>query len=641
WLNFGGVPAPIPLPFIIVPLQSGRRSGLIPPVFGSDGRYGTYISRFGYFWAMSDYMDINATMDYYTRGSFGLGSRFRYANRYNYTGFVEGTYRDFTEGESADPNYNKEIEWQIRVIHNQTFNPTLQLNAQLEFASRDFLQNGEYDLNQALRNEIISNATLSKTWDESGNSASINYNRRQILNETNDIYEVLPSALFRLAQSYPFRTSSGEADRTWYELFGYSYSGQFQNQRNKTEGVLDERLGLQHSITSDMSPKIGYFTIAPRVRLDSKWYNEQIEQFVVASSTGSDSIVTNEIKELSTVNTFDVGLNASTKFYGMFNINSLGINAIRHTVTPSISYNYRPDFSEQHWGYYGQYTKSDGGIVKYNKYQKEVYGGASAGEQQNINFSMGNNFELKTTVDPTDTTSKEQKIQLLNLTVGTGYNIAADSLNFADINLTYRTQVGDFFDLSGASRFTPYDYSGTTSRINRYLIDAGKGLLRLTGLNFSVSTSISGEKLASSEKDSGQEEDEFGLVDEQSKSVYQGIYNNQDPDFTIPWSVSLTYNYNLNRPTPQQSTTFSNLSGSLSFSLTPSWKFDVTGSYDFESKEFAAPQITISKDLHCWFMNFIWNPIGTYTGFRFEIRVKAPMLQDLKLTKQDQFFNTR
>ncbi len=585
-------------------------------------------------------MDINATMDYYTRGSFGLGSRFRYANRYNYTGFFEGSYRDFTQGEPTDPGYSEQIDWRIKVFHNQTITPTLKLDANLEFASKDFLQNGTGDLNDLLRNEIISNATLSKTWDESGNSASINYNRRQVLEE-NEIFEVLPSALFRLAQSYPFRTSAGETDRAWYELFGYSYTGQFQNQRNKTGGVLDERLGLQHSVSADMSPKIGYFTVAPRFRLDSKWYNEQIEQSVVSSSTGSDSIVTKDIKELSTVNTFDVGLSASTKFYGMFNINSLGINAVRHTVTPSISYNYRPDFSEPGWGYFGEYTLSDGRTVKYNKYQKEVYGGASSGEQQNINFSMGNNFELKTTVDPTDTTSKENKIQLLNLTVGTGYNIAADSLNFADLSLTYRTQIGEFFDLSGASRFTPYDYSGTTSRINRYLVDAGKGLLRLTGLNFSVSTRLSGEKFTSSEKEIKKPDDEFGLVDEQSKSVYQGIYNQQDPDFTIPWSISLTYNYNLTRPTPEQSSSYSNLSGSLSFSLTPLWKFDLTGSYDFESKEFAAPQVRISRDLHCWLMNFTWNPIGTYTGFRFEIRVKAPQLQDLKLSKQDQFFNTR
>ncbi len=149
------------------------------------------------------------------------------------------------------------------------------------------------------------------------------------------------------------------------------------------------------------------------------------------------------------------------------------------------------------------------------------------------------------------------------------------------------------------------------------------------------------EKFASSDNQNKTTDDEFGLVDEESKSVYQGIYNNADPDFTIPWSISLSYNYNLSRPTPENSTIQSNLSGSFSFSLTPLWKFDVTGSYDFQSKEFAAPQIRISRDLHCWLMNFVWNPIGTYTGFRFEIRVKAPQLQDLKLTKQDQFYNTR
>ena len=640
WLNFGGVPFPVPLPFIIVPLQSGRRSGIIPPVFGSDARYGTYISRFGYFWATNDYMDLNATLGYYTRGSYELGSRFRYANRYNYTGYVEGSYRDFTQGEKTDPDFSEQINWRLRFYHTQTFTPTLRLDANLEFASQNFLQTGTVNFNDLLRNEIISNATLSKSWDESGNSASINYNRRQVL-ESNDIYEVLPSVLFKKAQSYPFRTSSSDTDRNWYELFGYSYSGQFQNKRNKVGGNLDIRGGFEHTITADMSPKIGYFSIAPRVLFDSKWYNKQIEQYVVSSSTGNDSLITNDLKRISTVNTFNLGINASTKFYGMFNINSLGINAIRHAVTPSLSYNFTPDFSQPKWGYYGQYTTSDGRVVKYNKYQKEVYGGASSGEQQNINFSVGNNFELKTLADPTDTTSKEKKIQLLNLTMGTGYNFAADSLNFADLSLTFRTQVSDLFDFSGSSRFTPYDYEGTTSRINRYLVDAGKGLLRLTALNFSISTNISGEKFASSEKEKKQTEDEFGLADQQSKSVYQGIYNEQDPDFTIPWSISLTYNYNLSRPTPEQSTSYSNLSGSLSFSLTRNWKFDVTGSYDFERKEFAAPQVRISRDLHCWLMNFTWNPIGTYTGFRFEIRVKAPQLQDLKITKQNQFYNTR
>jgi len=643
WLNFGGVPVPVPLPFIVIPLQSGRRSGIIPPVFGSDARYGTYFSRFGYFWAISDYMDINLTADYYTRGSYGLNSRFRYVKRYDYSGNIEGSYRDFSLGENTDPDFSEEIEWRLRWFHNQTITPTLKLDVNMEFASQNFLQTGTTNFNDILRNEIISNATLSKTWEESGNSASINYNRRQVL-ETNDIYETLPAALFRMAQSYPFRGSVSEQDRSWYESFGYSYTGQFQNRRNKVSGILDIRAGLQHSINADMSPKIGYFTVAPRFRFDSKWYNEQIERFVVPSYTGADSIVTEDIKKISLVNTYDLGLTASTKFYGIFNLNTLGFEAIRHTVTPSLSYSYRPDFSEPRWNYFGEYAASDGKVIKYNKYEKEVFGGATSGEQQNINLSIGNNFELKTIIDPTDTTVKagDNKIQLLNLTAGIGYNFAADSLNFSDLNLTYRTQVSDFFDLSGSSRFTLYDYADGISRINKFLISEGKGLLRLTNLNFSLSTRLSGEKFASSddEKLTGVE-DEFGLIDEQNRSVYQGIYNQTDPDFSIPWQLSLTYNFNLNRQIPEDKQIFSNLSGSVSFSLTRNWKFDISGSYDFDKHEFVAPQIRVSRDLHCWIMNFTWNPIGTYTGFRFEIRVKAPQLQDLKITKQDQFFDTR
>jgi len=643
WLYFGDVPFPVPLPFIVFPLQSGRRSGLITPVFGYSQSYGTYIQGLGYFWAINDYIDVNATFDYYTNGSYGLASRFRYAERYNYRGNIDGEYRNFYNGEPGDPGYSEQINWRLKVFHNQSFTPTLKLDVNLEFSSQDFLQTGTTDFNDILRNEIISNATLSKTWDESGNSATLNYNRRQTLEE-NNIYEVLPSFLFRKAQDYPFRKSTSDINKSWYELFGYSYTGQFQNERNKVGGDLTTNAGILNTISTDMSPKIGHFTIAPRFVLNSRLYNKYIEQSDVASSTGTDSVVTNTIDQITMVNTFDFGISSSTKFYGMFNINSLGISAIRHTVTPNITYSYQPDFSAPQWGYYGEYYKLDGTPVKYNKYQNEVFGGAPSGERQNINFSLGNNFEMKTIADPTDTTSKEQKIQLLNLTLATGYNFAADSLNFADLALTYRTQVGEYFDLQGGTTFTPYDYSSTSSKINKYLINEGKGLLRMTFLNLSVSTSLSGEKFASKDEDISETnigEDEYGQIQEEEENVYQGLYSQNDPDFNIPWQIYLSYNYSINRRNPGDPVFYSNISGNLSVSLTENWKLDVAGSYDFIAKEFAAPQIRISRDLHCWIMNFTWNPIGTYTGFQFEIRVKAPQLQDLKITKQDQFYDTR
>ena len=247
---------------------------------------------------------------------------------------------------------------------------------------------------------------------------------------------------------------------------------------------------------------------------------------------------------------------------------------------------------------------------------------------------------MKTAVDPTDTTAKEEKYQLLNLTFGMGYNFAADSLNFSDLRLTYRTQIADYFDLSGSNTFTLYDYAGTTSRINKFLIDEGKGLLRMTNFNFTVGTRLSGEKLTSQDTDERLTEQDRAadFYSTEDRNVYQGIYSDKDPDFTIPWDIALTYTYNLSRPTPELESISSSINGSLNFNLTPKWKFSLTSGYDLQRDEFVAPQIKISRDLHCWTMNFTWNPSGTYQGFRFEIRVKAPQLQDLKLTKQDQFF---
>ncbi len=639
WLFVGDVPFPVPLPFAVFPLESGRRSGIIPPVFGDDATYGKYFARMGYFWAISDYMDVNLTGDYYTRGSYRVNSRFRYAKRYNFTGTLQGDYSDLTSGLPSDPDRTERIDWRIKWSHNQSFTPTLKFDANLEFASGNYLSRNVTDFNELLRNDIRSQATLSKTWDESGNSLNIGYVRNQSL-ESGDISEVLPSVTFTKSQSYPFR-GKGIGEQKWYELFGYSYTGQFENDRKKTGGNLNIRGGFNHRISAGLSPKIGYLSIAPSVTYQEKWYNKRIVyERGVSPATGNDTTYINDKHEINMVRTFNMGVNASTKFYGIFPVNNFGINAIRHTVNPSITYSYNPDFSKPGWGYYDSYTDPTGKVIHYDKFQREVYGGVPSNESQSITFRLGNIFEMKTLPDPSDTTSKEQKIQLLNLTASMGYNFALDSLNLSDLNVQYRTQVGDWFNFQGNSSFTAYDFEGTTRKINKFLVNEGKGLLRLTNFSFSVSTTLSGEKLKSAE-DNKPPANEGQYELQEGDNVYKGLYSQKDPDFAIPWDLSLTYNYSLNKPIPSQKTEVSNLSGSINFNLTPKWKFSFTGSYDFQRHEFAAPQIRISRDLHCWLMNFTWNPIGTYRGYRFEIRVKAPQLQDLKVTKQDQFYSGR
>ena len=639
WLYFGGVPFPIPIPFAVFPIESGRRSGIIIPAFGLDATYGYYFSKFGYFYAINDYMDLNLISTYFTRGSYDLGSRFRYAKRYNYSGNIQADYIYRKNGVSSDPGFATAANWNLSINHNQTIDPTTRLDANLQYSSSNYAAQNVTNLNQILQSTIYSNATLFKNWEESGNSLSLSYSRSQDL-QSGNINEVLPNLTFSMGQKYPFRRKDVTSDQKWYELFGFSYSGQFENTRNKSNGDLKIRGGINHQLSTSFSPKIGYFNFTPNFSYNEKWYNKYtVEEMIKSPYTGNDTLNVRDAHKLSAVRTFNMGVSAQTKFYGLFNPDFLGITSIRHTVNPSLSYNYSPDFSKPVWGYYSSYVDANGKVQRYDKYQREIFGGGSSGEQQNVSFSLTNIFEMKTKVDPTDTTSKENKIQLLNLSANMSYNFAADSLKLSDLSLSYRTQVGDLLNISGSSSFTPYGYSGTITRINKFLVNEGKGLFRMTNLSFSISTNLSGEKLKPKDTEVKKPEDSpESELDNKDRQIYQGIYNQKEPDFTIPWTLSLSYNYNRSTPTPISTYKYSNINGSMDFNLTPNWKFSVAGSYDFQSKQFAAPQVRISRDLHCWIMNFTWNPIGPYRGYNLEIKVKAPQLQDLKLTKRSDFY---
>ena len=649
FMYIGGVPLPIPIPFGVFPNESGRRSGIIVPVYGYSKTQGQYFRNFGYFFALSDYVDLALTGDYYMQGGWGARSRVRYAKRYDFNGNINAGYSHLTVNEEGDPDRTEQTDWNLSIIHSQQFNPTMSLNVNLQFQSSSYVRNNSTNYNDLLTQNIVSNATFTKRWDESRTSLTLNYSRTQNL-DNGSISEILPSVSFSMPTSYPFESeTSSSRDKKWYEYIGYSYSGQFKRSRNKDDtGSVTSKMGAQHAISASASPKIGYFNISPRLNYKEKWYDKHIKREMVSkdsvnSATGEtvyyNELEESEVKELGFVRTFDFSLSASTKLYGIWNANTLGIEAFRHTITPSISYNYTPDFTKDKWGYYDSYVNEDGEIVRYDKYGQGIFGGVSGGESQRINMSIGNVFELKTMKDMTDTTSQAKKIQLLNLTMGTSYNFASDSLKLGDLSLTYRTQIGELLNLYGSSSFTFYDYVNK-KKVDQFLVSKGKGLFRMNSFSLSASTTLSGNEIEG-EKRRGEENE----VDEEynafKKTDYIALYDEQPPDFAIPWNLSLSYAYNLSKETPDTHNISSSMSLNLTFSLTKNWKFTTRGGYDFMSKKITAPQITVYRDLHCWEMNFTWNPMGTYSGFFFEIRMKAPELRDIKVTKSKGLYSGR
>lgn len=647
FMHIGGVPIPIPIPFAVFPNEKGRRSGIMAPTYGSISNRGQYFRNFGYFFAINDYMDLTLNGDYYMRGGWASRARYRYASRYNFSGNLNAGYSKIIIGEDDDPDKSLSTDWYIKLNHNQIFTPTLKFDANLSFQSGTYLSNNSTSYRDLLQQDITSNATLSKRWEESGLSLNVNYSRTQNL-ESGDIREVLPNVTFSKSQFYPFKTSTSSRDESWYEKIGLSYSGKFKNNRNKVDDVLSIRGGFQHNISLNASPKIGHFNISPRFNYVEKWYNKKTNQSYISTVDDiqnanmfllslnnvavTDSLVEKDVYDISMVRTFTMGVSASTKLYGMLQPQMLGVEALRHTITPSISYSYNPNFSDKKWGYYETAKLADGTYVDYDPYSNEIFGGVSSGESQSLGLSLGNIFEMKTTKDPTDTTSESEKISLLNLDLSTGYNFAADSLNLSDLRISYRTQIGNILNFSGSSNYTFYKYSGTT-KTNEYLSSSGGGLFRLTNLNLSLSTTLSGEKLSGEDR-TGKNEDEEEEFDAFKKKEYTRLYEEEETDFSIPWNLSLSYNYNLRKSSNAKGVISSNLGINLGFNLATNWKFGVRGNYDFQDQEFSAPQMTVYRDLECWEMNFSWNPIGNYSGFRFEIRMKAPDLSDVKVTRR-------
>lgn len=643
FMYVGSVPIPIPLPFAVFPNETGRRSGIIVPGFGSTANRGQYFHNFGYFWAMNDYMDLAFTGDYYTKGGYGLRSRFRYAKRYDFSGSFEAGYSNISIGEETDPINLKQrqSDWRLSWYHSQQIDPTSQFSANIQFVSSNFLRNNSIDYNTLLTQQIISGASYSKSWDNS--SLSLSYNRTQYLDSGN-IDETLPNIGYSHNIFYPFRNkNSFDANKqSWYELIGISYSGQFANSRTKRNEIKENKLGALHNLNFNFTPKVGYFNITPNFSYQEKWYNKRIKKgykkIETLDSLGRkvliDTLVTETLNELNFVRTFSTGISASTKIYGIFNPNFVGVESFRHTMMPNISFNYTPDFSSSNWGYYDTYFDKNGKPVKYDKYEGQIYGGASSGRTQSINFSVGNIFEIKLNKVPGDTLKEQKKIQLLNFDISTGYNFAADSLKLQNLNLSYRTQIGEWLNFYGNSSYTFYDYDTKLQRVvNKFLVTKGSGLFRLNNFNFSISTNLSGEKFKSSSSN-GNNKIETQTDPVFNKKDYIALYDNSDtPDMSIPWNLNINYNYNLSKYSPSEKSINSNISLDFSTNLTKNWKITFRGNYDFNSHQLSAPQITIYRDLHCWEMNFTWNPIGIYRGFHFELRMKASELKDIKVTK--------
>lgn len=622
--------ADVPLfavPFGLFPNHGGRSSGLIAPAYGQVSSRGFFLQHLGYYWATNDYMDVAATTDLYTKGSTVYNGLLNYALRYNFAGSLAASFARTR----MTPDEPISSQWSLTWHHNQTFDPRTTLSANLRFMSQSFLQSTSTSLPDLLSRSILSDASFSTGWDNS--SLSVQYSRSQDL-LTNHIFES-PTLNFTLQQFYPFRSAkTSQGSEAWYELLGLAYSGTVRvnhDVRNDTVKSDDLKGEVVHTPTISFTPKLGQFSVSPFFHYNEVWYAERVEQ---SMNPADSTIIDHKIAGFNRVGWYDMGVSVSTRLYGIVEPRLFGITAIRHTLSPSFTYTYHPDFADAKYGYTGTYFDyRNQRQVQYSYFARELSGGAPAGKQQNLGLSLNNTFEMK--IAHSDTV--EERVQLLNATVSANYNLAADSFKLSDVQLSARTNILGAIDIAGGATLSPYFYNADSGRrMDRYKWQAGNGFFDVTSVNFSASTNFTLMQGAGHDSSHacGRDSEES---DELAWERYLGQDGGGHSTFHAPLSVSLAYTFSQSQPTPNViSSRSSSMSAGMRLQLTPTINISANGYYDFVSHTLSAPSINVTKDLHCWEMNFIWYPTDQYLqGFSLEIRVKAPQLHDIKVTKRD------
>jgi lipopolysaccharide assembly outer membrane protein LptD (OstA) len=630
------------LPFGVFPAHGGRSSGLIAPAYGNDNRFGWYLSHLGYYWAASDYWDVATKFDLYSRGRWQNQTDIRYALRYKFGGSITARITSSPEGEPSDPTYTKTREYFVNITHGQQITPSSNLSVNFTFMDGNFFKNNSFNLSEILQQNMYSYAAYSKSWESSNRWLSINLSRDQNL-VTDETGEVLPSIAFTQGTIFPFRkktktrglSTTPESDLSFVELLGFNYGAKFDNTLKKVPSTISAKLDtsqvglssitdftnintqvLSQNFSLSISPKLGYFTVSPSFSLsDTRTWTQTTTP---AINTGDSLRVYNSSRDRIINGNLNTGVNVSTRFYGMFQPNVFGITAFRQTVTPTF------------------------GLF----YLKQIYGDNIPKYSMTGSFSVGNNFEMK--YQKNDSAKTEDKIQLLNIGVSSSYNFAADSMNFTDVSINYRTDIGQYLGISGSAIYNLYvfdtsAYNGRGARVNRFLLKEQGKFGDLTSFSLSLSTSFKGDKkqkpseagIPDKVKQEQAEASGEGSTQPSQKKIYYSIYDREDADFSIPWNVTLGYNFSQSQPDPNYYSRTSQLSASLSFNLTEKWQIATSGWYNFVSKQHYFSSVSVTRDLHCWTMSFSWFPMGTLEGYRFELKVKAPQLQDLKVTKQN------
>jgi len=669
------VPTPIAIPFAYFPMSKKQTSGIIFPSFGEDtgNDRGYFLQNGGYYFAISDYVDLAVLGDYYTNGSYGLRLQSNYAVRYKFRGNFGFRYENLINGERGFPGFSKSTIYNIRWSHSQDAkaNPNSRFSASVNLGSSQYFSQSINQINQSnfLTNTLASSVSYSKTFQgEPQVNLSLSATHNQNTN-TEAINLTLPTMQASMTRVYPFAPKSGTKKGAIQNInFQVNTRGEYRINTTdslfgKSEMFDDALAGMRHSIPVTTNFKVfNHFSASVNANFEENWTLKTLNKFW---DTANQEEVTIEKSGFDRYLTYNFGASIGTTLYGMYNFQKKGkdpkIQAIRHVMRPSISYNVSPAFDQ----YYETYdvidadgTTSD--QVEFTRFENSLFGRPGNRYSSSIGLAIGNNFEAKIRSKDSTETEPKKVFLLNNLNLSTAYDLAADSLNWSPLRVTGGTQIlNKKMNINFGMTLNPYALDSNNEVINKFNINNGGSLFRMTSANVNLSYSLNNDSFSGKDKEEERDEeadrrsstanaradDLFGvsqdfadqrLGDQKKDKNKDDEENNEFYNYKMPWSLRLSYAANYTNTRRQDEITSQSLMFSGDIELSPRWSVGASSGYDFLNQGFTYTQLRFERDLLSWRMNFTWVPFSDRSSWNFFIGIKSNLLKDLKYDQRRQ-----
>ncbi len=672
------IPLPIGVPFGFFTKPNKKSSGLIIGSPREDFVRGFMLENFGYYIGLSEFWDARVTGTITTRGSYNATLNAGYLKRYKYSGNLSFDYASTRLGLEGTPEYEPRKDFSIVWTHVQNPNArpgttfAASVNARTSSYNNNTAGGYGYNLNQIAENALSSSISYGKIFGNGLFNLSVAARHSQ-QTATNAVSLSLPEMSLNMSTISPFSNKKNISDPKWYEKLTVGYSFQTRNEIRTIDSLLFKREsfnkfqnGFQHNIPVSLPFNLfNYINATANLNYVDTWYLQTVEKQYFRNAAGL-AVLTDTIPGFKRAGNYSLNLSMGTKLYSkILEFKNFGnIKKLRHVMTPSVGVSYNPDFTDPRLGVYRNAFYPDGSPVmdpndpfrqlRYSTFEQGIYGGPTSRKAASINFGLENTVELKLS-DRKDTTGTgEKKLAIIrNLTFNGSYNFVEPVKKLSNISFSGTSELSEKLSLNFNGAFSPYTIEevptenglGMMRRESSvYTFKEGK-LPRLISFGLSFDYSFNPESFRTRNLNNNQFKQEAALVGAiNPDQADQLAAISRDPnafiDFKIPWNFSFNYSLQYFNPLGNDNRLTNTLNFNGDLSLTPKWKVQFTSGFDFNAKRLSGTSLSIYRDLHCWDLSANWIPFGQFQSYSIDLRVRASILQDLKLSKR-KAFNTR